>query len=97
MAVYTRYDSAAAAIVRGIGAVIAIVLAAHVLFVLLNANPGNSMVNFVADAARLLAVWFHNLFRTGNADMNLVLNYGLAIVFWLVVAGIIARIVRRAG
>lgn len=90
-----RHDSIAANIISGIGAVIAVILLAHVLFTLFAANPANTLVTFVRDWAGVLAIWFHDLFNTGNATMNLIVNYGLAIVFWLVVTGIIARLVAR--
>lgn len=92
-----RHDSIAANIISAIGAIIAVIIAAHVLFVLFEANPGNSLVTFVRDWANVLALWFHDLFNTGNVTMNLIVNYGLAIIFWLVVTGIIARMVARRG
>jgi hypothetical protein len=90
-----RHDSIAANIISGIGAVIAVIIVAHVLFVLFGANAGNTLVTFVREWASVLALWFHDLFNTGNATMNLIVNYGLAIVFWLVVTGFIARLVAR--
>jgi len=90
-----RHDSIAANIISGIGAVIAVILVAHVLFVLFGANPGNALVTFVRQWASILALWFHDLFSTGNATLDLIVNYGLAIVFWLVVTGILARMVAR--
>jgi len=41
------------------------------------------------------ALWFHDLFNAGNVALNLIVNYGLAIVFWLVVTRIIAGLVAR--
>lgn len=90
-----RHDSIAANIISAIGAIIAVIIVAHILFVLFGANPGNTLVTFVRNWANVLALWFYNLFDTGNATMNLIVNYGLAIVFWLVVTGIIARMVAR--
>ena len=90
-----RHDSIAANIISGIGAIIAVIIAAHILFVLFGANPANALVTFVRDWASVLALWFHDLFSTGNATMNLIVNYGLAIIFWLVVTGIVARMVAR--
>jgi hypothetical protein len=39
-------------------------------------------------------LFFPGLFNPANYDVAIILNYGLAAVFWLVVTGIIARIVR---
>lgn len=97
MAVYTRRrrTTVVGSIIRWIGAVIAIILALHVLFVLLGANAGNAFVQFVANWAGILALWFKNLFATGNGQLDLVLNYGIAIVFWVIVFGLLARLVDR--
>ncbi|SDN32330.1 hypothetical protein SAMN04489726_6053 [Allokutzneria albata] len=89
--------SVVASVVRAIGTVIALILLAHVIFVLVSVNEANALVQFVASAASALALWFVNLFDTGNATMDLLLNYGLAIVFWLVVTGIVARLLRRTA
>ena len=97
MAVYTRGRTAAGSIIRGIGAVIAIILILHILVALCGANPANPFVTFVASWANMLALWFANLFATGNPSFDLVLNYGLAAVFWLVVTGLLARLVGRVA
>lgn len=98
MAVYTRRSTTmVGSIIRAIGAVIAVILILHVLFVLLGANAANSFVRFIADWAGTLALWFKDLFTTGNAEVDLILNYGLAVVFWVVVFGVIARLIEHAG
>ena len=94
MATYVRGGRATAGtVVRVIGTIIAVILVAHILFALLGANPGNPLVVWVAQWAGALALWFANLFATGSEALNVILNYGLAAVFWLVVTGIIARFV----
>jgi hypothetical protein len=40
-------------------------------------------------------LFWPGLFPVGNADLAVILNYGLAAVFWLVVSGVIARLVGR--
>jgi len=99
MAVYTRRrrSTLVGSIIRGIGAVIAVILVLHVVFVLLGANPGNVFVQFIANWAGLFALWFKNLFATGNANLDLLLNYGLAVLFWVIVFGLLSRLVDRAA
>jgi hypothetical protein len=98
MATYVRGGRATAGtVVRVIGTIIAVILVAHILFALLGANPGNPLVVWVAEWAGVLALWFANLFATGSEALNVILNYGLAAVFWLVVTGLIARVLYRAG
>ncbi|MFC0429510.1 hypothetical protein [Kutzneria buriramensis] len=98
MATYVRGGRATAGtVVRVIGTIIAVILVAHILFGLLGANPNNPLVVFVAQWADVLAIWFRGLFATGSDALNVILNYGLAAVFWLVVTGLIARVLYRAG
>ncbi len=99
MAVYTRSrrGTTAGTVIRGVGTVFAIFLGLQILFVLLGANTANSLVQFISEWAQVLALWFHDLFNTGNFKLDVVLNYGLAIVFWLVVTGLLARLVNRTA
>jgi hypothetical protein len=85
---------AAVTIINVGGSVIALILVAHIIFGLLHANPGNILVSTVAEWANIFGVWFVNLFNTGEPVLQLILNYGLAAVFWLIVAGLLARLVR---
>ena len=98
MATYVRGGRATAVtVVRVIGTIIAVILVAHILFALLGANPNNPLVVFVAQWADALAIFFRGLFATGSDALNVILNYGLAAVFWLVITGLIARVLYRAG
>jgi hypothetical protein len=98
MATYVRGGRATAGtVVRVIGTIIAVILVAHILFALLGANPNNPLVVFVAQWADALAIFFRGLFATGSDALNVILNYGLAAVFWLVITGLIARVLYRAG
>jgi hypothetical protein len=75
--------------------IIAIILVLHILFVLLGANPGNSIVSTDADWAHHLAAWFDGLFTTSSAKWNTVLNYGIATIVYLVVGRLVAGVVER--
>jgi hypothetical protein len=97
MVVYTRGRTAVGSVLRGIGAVFAAILALHILFVLLGANAGNKFVQFIGYWAGVLALWFKGLFTTGNGQLDVLLNYGLAIIFWLVVFGLLARLLDRTA
>lgn len=99
MGVYTRsrHGTTIGSVIRAIGMVFAGILGLQILFVLFGANTANGFVQFVAEWSRLLALWFHNLFATGNLKLDVILNYGLAIVFWIVVAGLLARLVNRTA
>ena len=84
-----------AGLIRWIGLLCAIVLVAHILLVVGNANPGNGITVFFADAAQPLALAFRSLFTPENAELRVLVNYGLAALFWLIVSAVVARLIRR--
>lgn len=74
--------------------IIAVILVLHIIFVWLNANPGNDIVSTDADWAGWLATWFVDLFTPVNAKLRTFLNYGLAALFFLAIGAILRRVVR---
>ena len=89
--------STAAGLVNLAGTVLALILVANVVFQFAKAWPGTTFVNWVATASHVIGLWFTTMFDTGDQTFNLVLNYGLAAVFWLLVTGIIASLLRSVG
>ena len=87
-----RYS--AARVITGIGALFALIEVVYILLNLFGANPVNAFYRFIQSIANPLALFFPGLFTVQNHDWNVILTYGLAAVFWLVVTGIIARFVR---
>ncbi|WP_194891910.1 hypothetical protein [Catenulispora pinisilvae] len=73
--------------------ILAVIIVAHIVFVLLNANGGNDIVSTDGDWASWLATWFLNLFTPSSHDLNVVLNYGIAALFYLVVGAILRRVI----
>jgi hypothetical protein len=61
------------------------------------ANPGNGIVTFVTSWSDPLAWGFKDLFTPGDAKLRVLVNYGIAAIFWLIVSSIIARLIRRLG
>ncbi len=92
-----QVGSVAASIVRWAGLVFAAFLVIHVIFVVGSANPGNAIVSFVRGWADGLALAFRDLFTPSDEKLRVLVNYGIAAVFWLVVSGILAKIIRRVG
>lgn len=80
-----------------VGTVLALILVAHIVFVFANAWPGSEFVSWVAGTSDVIGLWFTHLFNTGDPTFTMVLNYGLAAVFWLLVTGIIASMLRSVG
>lgn len=83
----------AARVITGLGALFAAVEVIFILLVLLGANPANAFYRFIQSIAVPLSLFFNGLFTVHNHVWDVLLTYGLAAVFWLVVAGIIARFV----
>src|SRR5215470_12610338 len=74
-----------------IAVVAAVIIILHIVFVLFSANTGNTFVSFIADAARNLAWFFRDLFTLKDKKLEVVVNYGLAVVVYLAVGRVIAR------
>ncbi|MFD5829918.1 hypothetical protein [Lentzea sp. NPDC060358] len=85
----------ASRVISGIGVLFAFIEILYILMVVLGANPANAFFGFIKSLADPLALFFPGLFQTGNMNLDVFLNYGLAAVFWLVVTGILARAVSR--
>ncbi|MEV6714806.1 hypothetical protein AB0M48_22555 [Lentzea sp. NPDC051208] len=85
----------ASRVISGIGALFAFIEVLYILMIVLGANQGNAFFKFIQSLAEPLALFFRGLFATGNYNLDVFLNYGLAAVFWLVVTGLLARAVSR--
>ncbi|WP_037361376.1 hypothetical protein [Amycolatopsis orientalis] len=92
-----RAVSFLASLVRWAGLLFAAVLVLHVIFVIGEANQGNGIVSFVRNWADGLSLGFKDLFTPSDAKLRVLVNYGIAAVFWLIVSGILAKIIRRVG
>lgn len=93
----TRIVGILATVIRILGWVFTLILVAYVALTLGYANPNNSITAFVTTWADRLALGFHDLFAPADPKLRVVLNYGLAAVFWFVVSSVLARLVRRLG
>ena len=81
-----------ARIVRIAAAVVCGIIALAILFVLLDANAGNSIVSTVLDWGKTLAGPFDGIFHLDSAKWTVAVNYGIAIVVYTIVAGLIVRL-----
>jgi len=84
-----------AALIRGIAVVLAAILVVHIVLTMGNANPDNSITKWIADLARPLALGFKDLFSPSDPKAAVLVNFGLAAIFWLVVGAALAWIIRR--
>jgi hypothetical protein len=92
-----RAVSFLAALVRWIGLIFAAFLALYVVFVVGSANQENGIVSFVKGWAESVSLGFKDLFQPSDPKLSVLVNYGIAAIFWLVVSGILAKVIRRAG
>jgi len=92
----SRYNPLAARIISVvIGAIIAVLLL-HILFVLLSANVDNPLVVFISGLAGWFGWLFTDLFTVGNAQLSVLLNYGLAIVVYAAIGAGLRTLFRSA-
>jgi hypothetical protein len=80
------------AVMGTLARVVRLIIVAGIVPVLLKANPTNSIVADVHDAARWLASPFDGIFSFHSARVAVAVNWGLAAVVYAVVGGLIARL-----
>src|SRR5437773_1953456 len=87
-----------AGIVRWVGLIIAVILVLHVILTVGGANENNGITSFVRGWANPLALGFRDLFdKIPDLKARVLVNYGLAAIFWLVVTAVVSRLIRRIG
>ncbi|MDD7940946.1 hypothetical protein PHK61_21225 [Actinomycetospora lutea] len=86
-----------ASVIRIVAYVIAVVLVAYVLLTLVGVNPQNAIAQVVGGVADSTVLAFRDLFLVADPVFAVVVNYGLAAVFWVLVAEFGSRLVRWLG
>ena len=76
-------------------AIVALIIAVGILLVVLEANPANDVVKAVHDAARWLVGPFADVFTLDDRKLMVAVNWGLALVVYVVVGRLIAGLLRR--
>lgn len=93
----TRVAAVLAALIRIVGGLIVLILVAHIVLTLGDANPANSITRLVAYWADRLQLGFRGLFAPENPKTRVVVDYGLPAAVWLVATWILVRVIRRIG
>ncbi|ASU77138.1 hypothetical protein CDG81_01065 [Actinopolyspora erythraea] len=88
----TNSGSALATLLQGIGFLLAVLLVAHTVFVLFDFQPEGQLAQSVARAAEPLALFFPGLIDAPSRVLQVLLDYGLAAMFWMLLGGLLARI-----
>lgn len=86
-----------AGLVRWAGLIVVIILVVRVLLTVGGANPANGITSFITTLSDPLAWGFKDLFTPGDAKLRVLVNYGIAAIFWLIVSSIVAKLIRRIG
>jgi hypothetical protein len=79
-------------VVYAITGIIVGVIVLGIVLVLADANRANMLVDLVLDMASWLTTPFHGIFPRRDPDQNILLNWGLAALVYLVIGGILARL-----
>jgi hypothetical protein len=90
----TRYRSPGGVITL-IAGIIATIIVVGIVLVLIKANQQNDIVDFILDIGRFFTKPFHDLFPRDNPREDIVINWGIAALAYLVVGALIARLARR--
>ncbi|HEX2362559.1 MAG TPA: hypothetical protein VHI11_10840 [Jiangellaceae bacterium] len=88
----TRYS--AAAVVLVITGVVAAIIALAIVLILVGANQNNMIVDVIVTVADFLTTPFQGMFPQDSVRSDVLVNWGIALLVYLALGGIIARIVR---
>jgi hypothetical protein len=90
----TRYRSPGG-VIQTIAGVIAAIIIIGIVLVLIKANPNNDVVHFIHQIGAFFAKPFADLFPRSNPRQDILINWGIAAIVYLIVGAIIARLARR--
>jgi hypothetical protein len=76
-------------------AVVALIIALGVLLVVLEANRSNDIVDAVHSAAEWLVGPFKDVFKLDDRKLEVAVNWGLAILVYVIVGRLVAGLLRR--
>jgi hypothetical protein len=86
-----------ARLIRLAAGIIAAVIVLGILFVVLEANPDNTIVSAVDDVASALVGPFDGMFQLDNAKTEVAVNWGIAALAYLILGALIAWVVAWIG
>ncbi|WP_018656076.1 hypothetical protein [Actinomadura flavalba] len=90
-----RVVRAIATIVSVLTTFAVLVLAAHIVFVAFEANPGNDLVAQIGEWAYDLCGIFRDMFQPSDPKIEVAVNYGLAALAYLIVGRAVVGVLRR--
>ncbi|KAA5835990.1 hypothetical protein ABT337_23570 [Saccharopolyspora hirsuta] len=84
--------SGVAVLFQGVGFLFAALLVLHLLFILTGIASEGELAGSVAQAAEPLALFFPGLLSVDFPVLQVLLDYGLAACFWVLVGGLLGRV-----
>ncbi|MGW1678602.1 hypothetical protein [Saccharopolyspora sp. NPDC002376] len=81
-----------AVLFHGVGFLFAAMLVLHLLFRLTGFASDGPLAGSVAQAAEPLALFFPGLLSVDAPALQVLLDYGLAACFWVLVGGLLGRV-----
>ncbi len=88
----TRYS--AATVVLVITGVIAAFIAVAIVLLLVDANTGNMIVNAIVTVGDFFTTPFQDMFPQADEERDVLINWGIALLAYLAVGGLVARVAR---
>ncbi|MGP4018381.1 hypothetical protein [Saccharopolyspora sp. 5N708] len=85
-------QSGIGALINGAGFLLAVLLVLHIVFVLTGFPAENGLASSVAQAAEPLALFFPGLVPVRGEFLQVLVDYGLAAAFWVLLCGVLARV-----
>jgi len=82
-------------VITGIAALIAGIIILGIVLVLIKANPDNPIVDLVLDIGTFLTRPFRDLLPQRDPRQNILVNWGIAALAYILIGAVIARIMRR--
>jgi hypothetical protein len=76
-------------------AILAAIIGLGILLYVLGANPQNGIVRFIHDLARALVGPFDGMFTLPDPKVELAVNWGIAMVVYLIVGWVLNRLFTR--
>jgi hypothetical protein len=74
-----------------------VVLVAYIVLVLVGVNPQNGVAQLIGGVADSVVFAFRDLFLISDPSFSVIVNYGLAAIFWLLVGEFGSRLIRWLG
>lgn len=93
MAAKKKGPSSIASMLNGVGFLLAALLVMHIVLVLFRIPPESPFARAIERVAVPLALFFPGMVDAHNAQLQVLVDYGLAAIFWIVVAGVLAKII----